>query len=275
MTNPSVTPVRRRRLIIFWVLLAVLLFLYLGERPQQIAFIVTAFGDAGELASHEMHMFAQGVFAWVVLAAVAVNLRRPATQVGAAWTYGFGTVLAFSMILSLADLPAEVVPILGAAIVVAALGFLAHPSSLRAKFASVDRTSPTLFALLACATIPLVVYATGQIDIHLGSGPHDDHYTFGHWIVMAVFALLPLVLGAIAALKVEGWRFPLWVTGAMVAALGVGSLGITAVSQLRTGWALAAIGWGAAFVALGEYEAHRGRPARLREPDARDATPIS
>jgi hypothetical protein len=34
--------------------------------------------------------------------------------VGAAWVYGAGTVLAFAMVLALADLPAEVVPIVAA-----------------------------------------------------------------------------------------------------------------------------------------------------------------
>ena len=276
MTETTTPPIPRWRMITFWVLLVVLLFLHLGERPQQLAFVVTAFGGfpAGEGATHEMHWFAQGVFVWAIVAAVLAQLRRPAAQVGAAWVYGAGTVLAFTMVLALADLPAEVVPIIAVAIVIAAIAFVAHPSSWRAKFTSVATPSRALFALAAIAAVPMVIYAIGQLDIHLSSGPHDEHYEFGHWVVMAVYALLVPLFGAVAAWKVSGWRFPLWVAGIMAAALGVGSLGITAVSQLSTLWSLLAIAWGAAFIAVGELEARqqgpRDQPAPIgRRPVAR------
>ena len=267
-TNP---PIPRWRMIAFWVLLVVLLFLHLGDRPQQLSFIVTAFGGfpAGEGATHEMHWFAQGVFAWSMVAAVAMQLRRPVTQVGAAWVYGAGTVLAFTMVLVLADLPAEVVPIVAAAIVIAAIAFVAHPSTWRAKFTPTATPSRALFALTAIAAVPMVVYAVGQLNIHLGSGPSDEHYTFGHWVVMGVYALLVPIFGAVAAAKVSGWRFPLWVAGLMAAALGVGSLGITAVSQLTTVWSLLAIAWGAAFIAVGELEARQQVPHHQAAPTDR------
>jgi hypothetical protein len=270
MTSMTTTPAPRWRLITFWVLMALLLFLHLGERPEQLGFVVTAFGGfpEGAGATHELHWFAQGVFAWLIVAAVAAQLRQPAARVGAAWVYGAGTVLAFVMILALADLPAEVVPIVAAATVIAAIAFVAHPSAWRAKFAPVARPSRALFVLVALAAVPLAVYAAGQLDIHAGSGPHDEHYEFGHWVVMAVYALLVPIFGAVAAAKVSGWRFPLWVAGLMSIALGIGSLGITAVSQLSGSWSLLAITWGAVFIGVGEREA-RSRVGARRTPDTR------
>ena len=268
MTGTTTSLIPRWRMIIFWVLVMLLLFLHLGERPQQLGFVVTAFGGfpEGAGATHEIHMFAQGVFVWAILAAVLAQLRRPAAQVGAAWVYGAGTVLAFAMVLALADLPAEAVPIVAAAVVIAAIAFVAHPSSWRAKFTPIATPSRTLFALTAVAAIPMVIYAVGQLNIHLSSGPHDEHYEVGHWVVMAVYALLVPLLGAVAAWKVSGWRFPLWVAGIMAAALGIGSLGITAVSQLATAWSLLAIVWGTALIAAGEREVRNHgtvrRPAR-------------
>jgi hypothetical protein len=266
MTGTTPTPMPRWRLLTFWVLLVLLLLLHLGERPEQLGYLITAFGGfpQGAGATHEMHWFAQGVFAWVMVAAVTVQLRRPAAQVGAAWVFGAGSVLAFSMILTLADLPTEVVPVVAAATVIAGLAFVAHPSTCRAKLAPVAPHGPLLFALVVVAAVPLVVYASGQLDLHATSGPHDQHHEFGHWIVMAVYALLIPLVGALAAWKVSGWRFPLWVAGLMSIALGIGSLGITAVSQLSTSWSLLAIGWGAAFIAVGEREGRThvagGRP---------------
>ena len=264
-TTASPPKTRRLRLVGFGVLLALLLFLHFGERPQMLAFLVTAFGDVGEMAGHEVHMFAQGVFAWTVLAAVAVQLRQPARRVGAAWAYTLATVITFSMFVVLADLPGGVVPILIAAIGVAVLAFLAHPASLRAKVAPTGRPSVLLLALAAVAAIPLVTYAAGQIAIHLASGPHDEHWQFGHWIIMAALALVAVGLAAVAAAKVSGWRFPLWTAGLIVAALGAGSLALNAVSQLQTGWALAALAWGAGFIAAGELEARRAGASATAE----------
>jgi hypothetical protein len=253
-TTEATTP--RWRLVAFWLLMAVLLVLHLGERPQMLAFPFVAF-DGGDHAGHEIHMFAQGVFAWLVLAAFAVHLRRPAARIGALWSITLGTVVAFGLFAVFADLPPEVVPILVAAIAVAVLAFLAHPAPLRAKVASVDRPSPALGGLAVVAAVPLAAYAVGQLGIHLGSGPADQHYEFGHWVVMAAVAVIPIALAAVAAVKVAGWRFPLWAAGLMVATLGVASLGLSAASHLSTLWAVAAIGWGAAFVATGELEARR------------------
>ena len=255
MSTSASTP--RWRLIVFWLLLAALLFLYLGERPEQLVFIVTAFGDVGELATHEIHMFAQSVLAWTVIAAILANLRRPERQVGAAWTYGLATVLMFTSVLALADLPAEVVPIVTSATAVAILAFFAHPSTLRAKVTPTTRPSATLAGIVLVGAVPLVAYAVGQLAIHSSSGTGDEHHQFGHWIIMAVSALIPIALGLLAAAKVSGWRVPLWASGVMVAALGVSSLGITAVSQLAPVWAVLAIAWGVLLIAIGEWEGRR------------------
>jgi hypothetical protein len=268
MNEFTAAPVPRWRTIVFWVLMAVLLFLHAGERPESLGWLVTAFGGfpEGAGATHELHWFTISAFTWIMVAAILVNLRRPSSQVGAAWTYGLGTVLAFSVVLAMADLPAEFVPILSAAVVIAVLAFLAHPSSLRTKVTPVERPSPALFGLVAVAAVPLVLYGVGQLRVQLGSGPGDEHFEFGHWVVMGVYGLLAPALGAIAASKVSGWRFPLWASGLAVAVLGVGSLGITAVSQLRTPWALLAIVWGIAFIATGEREARRHVAVRSVPP---------
>ncbi len=262
MTDQTTTVSRRRR-VTFWFLMVLLLVLHLGERPEQLGFVFTAFAGypEGAGATHEIHMFAQGVFAWAILLAVAVQLRRTATQIGAAWVYGLGSVLAFTMFLALADLPGEAVPVIAAAIVIGALAFVAHPSPWRAKFTPVAPPSRTLLALTAVAAVPLVIYAIGQLNIHTGSGPHDEHFAFGHWIAMAIYALLIPVFAAVAAMKVSGWRFPLITAGAMTAALGIASLGISAVSQLTTVWALLAIAWGVVFVVVGTKEAKSDAPA--------------
>ena len=272
MTDTTARPVPRWRPITYGVLMVLLLFLYLGDRPQQLAFLVTAFGDLSpdQGATHEIHFLAQGVLAWVIVAAIAVQVRRPTMRIGALWVHTLGLLLAFTLLLVLADLPAEVVPILAGAIVLAALGFFAHPAALRDKLRTVAPPSVVLLALTGIAGVVWVVYAFGQFDIHAASGPQDEHHQFGHWVVMGAYGLLVPLFAAVAGLKVTGWRFPLWVAGLMSVALGIGSLAISAVSQLSTFWALLAIVWGAGFIGVGELEARQTEPAR--EPSASPAS---
>ena len=73
----------------------------------------------------------------------------------------------------------------------------------------------------------------------------------------------------VAALKVPGWRLPLWATGGMVVAFGIGSLGIAAVSQLATVPAILAVAWGVAFIAVGEREARRRDHPTAEVPGAK------
>ncbi len=264
MTEATTRPIPRWRPITYGVLMVLLLFLYLGDRPQQLAFLVTAFGDfpVGEGATHEIHFLAQGVLAWVIVASVAIQVRRPATRIGALWVHTLGLVLTFSLLLVLSDLPAEVVPILLAAIVLAVLAFVAHPAAWGDKFRLVDRPSAVLLSLAGIGAVAWLTYAAGQLSINVSSGPHDEHHQFGHWVVMAAYGLLVPLFAAVAGLKVTGWRFPLLVAGLMSIVLGVGSLAITAVSQLSTIWALAAILWGAGFIAAGELEARQSLSTR-------------
>lgn len=257
MNRTTTAPVARWRMIVFWVLMVILLFLHVGENPAALGWLVVAFAGfpEGAGATHEMHWFTISAFTWMAVAAILINLRRPASQVGAAWAYGLGTVLAFGLVLAFADLPPEIAPILTVAILIAVLAFFAHPSSLRAKITPVERPSVKLFAFAALAAVPLVVYGFGQLQIQMSSGAGDEHFEFGHWVVMGVFPLVAFALAVVAASKVSGWRFPLWASGLMVLVLGIGSLGINAVSQLQTSWAVLAILWGAAFIAVGEREA--------------------
>jgi hypothetical protein len=125
------------------------------------------------------------------------------------------------MFLLLGDLPAELVPILAAVLVVGILAFLAHPSRLRDRLRPVGPASLTMLGMLALAAIPLLVYGFNQIAIYRASGPGDEHWEFGHWIIMAVYAFAVLPIAAIAGLRVSGWRSPAWTAGLMVALLGL------------------------------------------------------
>jgi hypothetical protein len=70
---------------------------------------------------------------------------------------------------------------------------------------------------------------------------------------MAALAFTVIGVGLVASLRPDGWRLTTWVAGLLPAVLGVWSLLFPDVSSsLGLGWALAAIAWGAVFVAAAE-----------------------
>lgn len=213
-------PAARWRMVVFWLLMAALLFLHVGEWPESLTGLVRAFGgfSDGPGATHEMHWFTMSAFTWVVVAAILVNLHRPACQVGAAWTYLLGTVLAFALVLAL-------------------------------------------------AAVPLVVYSFGQLQIHLGSGAGDEHFEFGHWVVMG--CLRPARAGDRCGGGEQGVRLAVPVVDVGPDGRGARDRfaghhrGLTA---RRTPWAVLAIVWGAAFIVVGEREADSAPRGSKRVP---------
>jgi hypothetical protein len=255
MTERPTTP--RWRLVLFWVTAVPLVMLVLGPAgPRALLYPVLSFGDMGDLASHEIHTFAQGVLAWVIIAAIAVNVRDAAGRAAAVWILALITTPLVGLYAALADIDA-LLPILVAAVVFTVIAFLAHPASLRVKLSSHHGPSLLMLALAAIAAIPLILYAVDQVGIHTSSGPGDEHYEFGHWIRMAAYASASLGIALVASLRVRGWRVPAWIAGLMIGVLGAASLGMRAASELPTVWAVLAIAWGAAFIGGAELEARR------------------
>ncbi len=136
---------------------------------------------------------------------------------------------------------------------IAGIAFVAHPSTWRAKFTSIAPPSRWLFGLVAVAAMPLVLYAIGQLDIHTSSGTHDEHYEFGHWVVMAMHA--PGAAGRCGR-GVEGVGLSVPVVGCRTDEHHPGIRvawhhgGLAAVRQLVP----LAIGWGIAFIVVGGHE---------------------
>ena len=130
---------------------------------------------------------------------------------------------------------------------------------------SVTRVNRVLVALVAVAAVPLLVFASANIVLQ-GTVP-DDHAAAGHYGFVAAFAVTVIGVGLLASLRPDGWRLTAWVAGLLPALLGVSSLVYPdATSSLGPVWALAAIGWGAAFVATAERTRRTAVPTALGSP---------
>jgi hypothetical protein len=256
----------RRRLISFWIIAVLFLFLLLGEflmeMPGYFLVPVTVWGGWGfsaEMTHHSVHTFMVSLTLWAAVAGVAFQTRRPQQQIGAAYTYAIVGFVTLAAMLALGAVPSEAVPILLGAMVFAVITFVVHPSPLAAKIRRLAKPSVVLGGLVLVAAVPLLIFAFGSsaFAAWFASGPGDEHYDFGHWAFMGIYPIVTILLAAVATMKVSGWRVPGWTAAVFVFGHGLVSLVVPSASALGTIWALLAMAWGIAFAAAVEMEARK------------------
>ena len=140
-------------------------------------------------------------------------------------------------------------PILGA---LTLLATILHPTGgdFFRSF-SVSRVNWVMLALVIIAAVPLLTFASTNIGLQ--RTVPDDHAALGHYGFMAAFSFTIIGVGLLASLRPDGWRLTAWVAGLLPALLGLTSVAFPNVSSsLSLVWAIAAIAWGAVFVAAAE-----------------------
>jgi hypothetical protein len=133
---------------------------------------------------------------------------------------------------------------------VAALLFPAMRTLVR-SFA-IARINWWLLALVAVAAGPLFGYASSNISRQ--RTVEDMHAVMGHYGFVAALSFAIVAVGVLASARPDGWRLTAWVAGAVPMLLGITSLIDPEItSSLELPWALAAIAWGAAFLATARF----------------------
>jgi hypothetical protein len=201
---------------------------------------------------HHVHSIAHAVLTAVLIAAVAVGLHPRSRRIA-----GLQALLLVNVLGLLVSLiawqgfhnlafPVFNFTLYGViAVIVAAL----HPE--RGRLFARGHLDAGLLVMAAVAFIPLIAYAAGEVSKQL-SNAQPAHAVVGHFALMAALAVSLAGLAALAALRTEGWRLPLWSAGLAVAALGAASIALPseASSFGLVGGALA-IAWGLSFIWLG------------------------
>ncbi|HEX2053022.1 MAG TPA: hypothetical protein VHJ78_04745 [Actinomycetota bacterium] len=119
------------------------------------------------------------------------------------------------------------------------------------------------FVALAAAALPAAWYGVGQALLQRNTFPPtaDPHHN-AHWWAMSVFAFGLVLVVAAASLPSVGWRL-----GPAVAALGAIAVGVASLlspssaSAIGAGWAVAAVLWGVAVIALTSRRPPAQRPS--------------
>ena len=123
----------------------------------------------------------------------------------------------------------------------------------------VNRPKRPRYLALAALSLPVLWYGIDQALMQRNTWPPlaDPHHQ-AHWIAMAILAFMVPPVVASAALSGRGWRLAAITVGVAAIAVAAASfLAPQAASVLHPGWAVVALLWGLAVLALTWYEAPR------------------
>ena len=275
--NSSVA-VPRWRKITFYVIAALLLLAILGLLWPLLLFVVLAWLpieaweaifpgediDAGAVI-HRIHELSFSLIFWGLAIGVGLQLWKPARR-QAPMLQALAVMVAFLVIdLVSGSFSGEAVPIMVGVVLLVLL----HPA--RDGFYRFNRPDVAMTGLAIVAAIPGAFFVLDQVDLQRLDVPGDEHAEFGHWSAMAVFATLIVLWGLIGSTDRTGWRITAWLVGISAAAYGVASLAFPLVaSAAGTGWAIAAVAWGVAYVVLTERRARSASDQSVDAPSGHD-----
>jgi len=139
----------------------------------------------------------------------------------------------------------------------AVLATMFHPAGDPLRSFSAARLDRAMLALVGAAAVPLLAFALTNVSLQR-AGP-TDHALLGHYGYMAALSFTVIGVGLLASARPNGWRLTAWVAGLLSAFLGLASLVYPDnEGSLGLPWALAAIAWGIAFVAVAERRRRGG-----------------
>jgi hypothetical protein len=218
-------------------------------------FLPGGFGQMvhGASGPHRVHDLAFAFLMTTGVVGVVAQLRRPSKN-------GAGMLMAVIPFAALAlagilagefEIVARRNPARAIGPIVAVAALL-HPTT-RSFFRSfrIARVNWIMVALVGIAAVPFLRLAS--TNIRLQETIRDEHFLQGHYGFMAALSFTVIGVGLLASVRPDGWRLTAWVAGLLPALLGLTSLMYPdAASSLDVGWALAAIAWGAVFIAAAD-----------------------
>jgi hypothetical protein len=227
--------------------------------------LVVGWFDTGEGGIHRVHDLGFGVlFGIVVAGAFFLLTLRPVGKHSVVLQ-----VVAVAVGVAVAALasgdPGYLV--LSAALLAAtAIVLVLYPARREVLRPRAD-LSRTLLTLVLIGSVPLLWYGLTAARLQRTGSVGDPHVAMSHWTTMASVAFGLIAVGALASLRVSGWRFTAWCGGLALSVYGVASIvfahfpgsGVPYAGSEGVGWGVAALIGGLAFIAAAELEARRGR----------------
>lgn len=292
-TEPTVG--RARRVAFFAVLI---LFSLMHMFLSPIFFVVLGWFAEEAAVSHRIHLIIFGSVFAISLIALLTHVRRPELRIApmyqvliVIWLMA-GTTLVVDRVFD---------PFILIFLVMPVVLFLLHPGRNRLLHPRLNRSTALMTLAVAAAlplgfygvnelrigleaSQGIGPLAFEAVDNRLPEDASEEQFEaalteelrkrtssaeeielaqhYGHWSAMGAFAVIILGLAFVAALRPPSWPVPAWSAGLAAALYGAASLAnpedASAVNDL---WALLAVVWGVAFIAMAERERRALRPA--------------
>ena len=231
---------------------------FFGLMAGILVYAFTGWFSAAELGIHQLHEIMGSALFWTLIAGMAFTVARPAKTISALRQTLL--MLAAFILLLLASLSEALMPplvMMSILFVLTAVTAALHPARHELLRVS-EGVRPGLLGLSVIAAIPLLPYALTQLQIQIGASPGDPHAEVGHWMIMSAYGVGIVLYGLLASLGSAGRRVPAWSAGILAVLFGVASIVMPAqASSVGATWGIAAVVWGALFIAAAEWTAAR------------------
>jgi hypothetical protein len=253
-----------------------------GPKSRRIAFtIATAIFAAGAFGGlfglglligwfdnedggiHRVHNLGFGILYGVILTVAFVAMaRRPERKASAFFQVVATAVAAVTAALVSADTGY----LFFGVVVIAAAAILLWLHPARAEVLR-PALNPSLLmgSLVLAGSVPLVWFGLTGARLQRAGPPTDPHVSMDHWANMAAMTFGLVLTGLLASSRMRGWRLTAWCAGLGTAVYGLASTvfhrfpgtNVPYPGSEGTGWGLAALIGGLAFIAVAEREARR------------------
>jgi len=272
--NEETTWTRLRPLAFKGLVILFTLFLLASLNLVFLMIVVSWLPDATYLAIiddletadlvHRVHDSVLSIFAWSVLIGTVVQLRQPQKRVAP-----FLMALAVPVAFTIVELATGTYTITGTGPTLVPLVLIALLHPRVRELIDIRRLHGVMAGMTAAAAAVWVPFAYRQARIQRLAIPGDPHTEMEHWNRMAVFALVVIVWALIGSSDRPGWRLTAWIAGLSSMWYGLQSLLFPTASAATLPWAVAAIGWGIAYIFVAERRAHAAQPEEQSELAAR------
>jgi hypothetical protein len=204
---------------------------------------------SGDFAPHTIHYLAIAATHWSFMIGLILQFRDPMSKVAPMWqvTAGISIVTLTYPFADVARIPPPVFAIIGLALVA---GFL-HPANIFKL-----RPGPwdsKMSALAALASVPAVIMIVNQVRLQTSGVEADPHWQGLHYNFMGEFGIVLLLLLALGASSLPGWRYSVWTGAFFSALLGVGFVTHPLASSSQgTLWGVTMLGFAIAWLLVAE-----------------------
>ena len=203
----------------------------------------------GDFAPHKIHYLAIAATHWSFIIGLVLQFKNPMSNVAPMWqvTAGIGIVTLTYPFIDVGRVPPPVFAIIGLALVA---GWL-HPGNILRR--RPGPWNPTMAVVATAAAIPTAMLIVSEVGLQASGVEADAHWQGLHYSFMGEYGLVLLLVLALGASSLPGWRYPVWTGAFLTSLMGIGFIAEPNMTSSRgAAWGVAMAAFGAIWLLFGE-----------------------